>query len=99
MKRAKVHPMEQIFLFKSWGFLGAALWVGLSPTSFIAINHIGYAMGPAIWAGVTIVVSFIYGAAYFNVNKNLNVVLAVVALIVLVVGVCGIALSDSDIFS
>jgi len=43
------------FIWSWWGVLGAGLWMSSQPFAFFAINLIGVALAPAIWAGTTIV--------------------------------------------
>ena len=50
----------------AWGIVFGAAWNLLSIAGFKAIHHLGYAVAPAIWAGLTIVVSFVWGVAAFH---------------------------------
>merc|ERR1719446_1021418 len=52
------------------GFLFGVLWITSQVFGYLAITNIGYAVGPAMWVGVTIVISFIWGVAVFNNQVN-----------------------------
>eukprot|EP00298_Acanthocystis_sp_HF-20_P012939 c20130_g1_i2.p1 GENE.c20130_g1_i2~~c20130_g1_i2.p1 ORF type:complete len:384 (+),score=163.59 c20130_g1_i2:38-1189(+) len=86
----------QNFTFSYWGFVFAFLWVICSLTAYNAIRALGYAVGPSIWAGFTIVVSFVWGTVAFSDPVN-NVPGAVCGLIVLISGICLAAASQSSL--
>jgi len=79
----------------SMGVFFATLWILSQVFGFNAINAIGYAVAPAIWIGVTICVSFVWGVAVFN-NPVHSWPGAVAALTLMLVGVC-LAASSSTI--
>jgi len=83
------------FIWSWWGVLGAGLWMSSQPFAFFAINLIGVALAPAIWAGTTIVVSFIWGAALFG--EGVQVGLCVLAIVVLIAGIAGVTASGTDL--
>jgi len=68
------------------GLLFGVLWITSQVLGYLAINEIGYAVGPAIWVGVTIVVSFIWGAGVFD-NHVKSWFGAIGAIAVLLLGV------------
>lgn len=70
----------------SMGLLFAVLWITSQVLGYLAINEVGYAVGPAIWVGVTIVVSFIWGAGVFG-NKVHSWFGAIGAIATLLLGV------------
>jgi glucose uptake protein GlcU len=88
-----VHFTASEFL---WGVLGASFWVITQLLAFVAINTIGYAVGPAIWAGTTIVVSFVWGVSLLGDHPS-NIFLSVVALLILVLGISTAAICNSSI--
>jgi hypothetical protein len=47
-----------------WGCIFAMSWIGSQFFAYSAISSIGYAVGPAVWGGVTIVVSFTWGVVF-----------------------------------
>jgi len=55
---------EEKFRFTYYGIISAACWVPASILSIFAINHLGMSVAVGVWAGITIVVSFIWGATY-----------------------------------
>ncbi len=82
--------------FNWWGWLGAGLWLTASLMSFVAIAHIGIAVPQAVWSGVTIIVSFMWGSIFFKENVT-SLPLAVVALFFLCLGVTGCSLCSMQI--
>eukprot|EP00935_MAST-01C_sp_MAST-1C-sp1_P001481 g1481.t1 len=64
----------------AWGITFAICWIGSQFFAYSAISSIGYAVGPAVWGGVTI----------------LSIAGAVGALIVLVIGICLAASTQSS---
>jgi glucose uptake protein GlcU len=68
------------------GLLFGVLWITSQVFGYLAITEIGYAVGPAIWVGVTIVISFIWGVAAFN-NEVKDWFGAIGAIAVLLLGV------------
>jgi len=70
----------------SMGLLFGVLWITSQVFGYNAINAIGYAVGPAIWVGVTIVISFVWGVAVFN-NEVHSWPGAIGAILMLLLGV------------
>jgi glucose uptake protein GlcU len=68
------------------GLLFGVLWITSQVFGYLAITAIGYAVGPAIWVGVTIVISFIWGVAAFD-NQPKSWIGAIGAIAVLLLGV------------
>lgn len=84
------------WVFTYWGVVGAGLWVPASILSIFAINALGLSVAVGIWAGATIVVSFVWGAAVFPKDNPVhNLPLSFLALFLLVVGIAGLSLSNS----
>lgn len=52
------------------GLLFGVLWIISQVFGYLAIQNVGYAVGPAVWVGVTITVSFVWGVAVFNTPVN-----------------------------
>jgi hypothetical protein len=77
-----------------WGCVFAASWIGAQFFAYTAISSIGYAVGPAVWGGVTIVVSFTWGVVFGD--PVLSKVGSAFALIVLVAGICLAASTQSS---
>ena len=77
-----------------WGLLFATVWNVQNCVAYDAIEALGYAVAPSIWAGLTIVVSFVWGAAVFK-NPVPSALGAAAAIAVLVTGVCLAASSQS----
>lgn len=84
------------FVWSWWGTLGAGLWMASQPFAFFAINLLGVSLGPAIWAGTTIAVSFIWGTALFGEPVK-SLALCIVAILVLVAGICGVTASGTSL--
>ncbi|PRP78327.1 zinc carboxypeptidase [Planoprotostelium fungivorum] len=81
------------FRFTYYGFISAACWVPASILSIFAINHLGMSVAVGVWAGVTIVVSFIWGAFLDGVQSPRY---SYSGIAVLVVGVLLLSLSSSE---
>merc|ERR1711920_777534 len=75
------------------GALFAVLWISSQICAYNAIQIIGYAVGPAIWIGLTIIISFIWGVVVFG-NPVPSWPGACAALLSLVIGVCLAAASS-----
>lgn len=76
------------------GSLFGVAWILSQVCAFIGIQALGYAVGPAIWVGVTICVSFVWGAAVFS-NPVRSWPGTCVALALLLLGVA-LAAASSD---
>merc|ERR550532_3759204 len=70
-------------------------WTTSQLCAFHAIKILGLSVGPAIWIGVTICVSFLWGTVVFS-NPVPNVLGAAAALCLLVLGV-GLAAGSSHL--
>jgi len=84
------------FVWSWWGTLGAGLWMASQPFAFFAINLLGVSLGPAIWAGATIAVSFMWGTALFGEPVK-SLALCIVAILILVAGICGVTASGTQL--
>ncbi|GAB4821871.1 hypothetical protein N2152v2_008917 [Parachlorella kessleri] len=74
----------------AWGLLSGALFVSSAANTFIAIKHLGLSVASGIWCGTAILVSFFYGVGVAG-DQVSHGLLAGVALVLLLVGVIGIA--------
>ena len=79
----------------AWGVIFALVWNVQNCVAYDAIQQLGYAVAPSIWAGLTIVVSFFWGSVAFG-NPVPSAVGAAAALLILVSGVCLAASSQSS---
>jgi len=85
------------WVFTPWGIAGAALWVPASILSIFAINYLGLSIAVGVWAGTTIVISFLWGALAFPKDDAVkNIPLSVLALFLLVSGIVCLSLSNSE---
>jgi len=78
------------FYFTWWGFVGASMWVPNGILAIISIRMIGLGAGQGIWSGLTVWVSFVWGATLLGEAVQ-SWAAAVVALILLAVGIMGVA--------
>ena len=83
-----VHLVRQVFT--AWGLLSGALFVSSAANTFIAIKHLGLSVASGIWCGTAILVSFFYGVGVAGDHVS-HGVLAGLALLLLLLGVVGIA--------
>eukprot|EP00755_Sulcionema_specki_P021113 Sspe_Gene.12989::Locus_4449_Transcript_1_1_Confidence_1.000_Length_1659::g.12989::m.12989 len=77
------------------GFAFGGIWLTCQLAAYNAIQHLGYAVGPGMWCGLTILVSFFWGSVIFG-DKVESPGGAAAALILLTVGICGCAASTSS---
>jgi len=84
------------FKFSYWGIVGGALWVFSQLFAFVAIRFIGYSVAVATWAGLTIVVSFLWGAIAFGQSVQ-SIGGSILALLTLLIGVFGVAACQSSL--
>jgi len=82
----------QKFLFTWYGVFGALLWTIGSVCSVYGIQNLGLSVAQGTWSGLIIIVSFVWGLKFGEHVKNIG--LTVLGLILLLVGVCGIAFSN-----
>eukprot|EP00658_Telonema_sp_P-2_P056905 TRINITY_DN45368_c0_g1_i1.p1 TRINITY_DN45368_c0_g1~~TRINITY_DN45368_c0_g1_i1.p1 ORF type:complete len:444 (-),score=107.99 TRINITY_DN45368_c0_g1_i1:217-1476(-) len=82
--------------FSWWGIAGGSMLVLIQVFAFNAISALGYAVAPAIWAGLTIVVSFLWGTLKFGESVD-SMVGAVFSLVLLVCGVMGVASCQTEL--
>lgn len=88
--------MTQPWSFTWLGTASAALWVPTSLLSLVAVKHIGISVGQSIWAGITVIVSFIWGVALLNELPS-AVGLAIVGLLMIVMGIVGLSVCNTDV--
>ena len=54
------------FKFSYWGLVGALIWVLNGIAAIAAVQCAGLGVSQAVWSAVTIVVSFLWGAFYYQ---------------------------------
>ena len=82
--------------FTWWGVAAAALWVPASLCSIVAVKTIGLGVGQGLWSGITIIVSFFWGAFFFG-DRVASWILAIVALVIALSGIFLMATSNTAI--
>jgi glucose uptake protein GlcU len=80
------------FMFVPLGFPCGILFLLSVLFSFLAIPRIGLALGQGVWGGCAIITSFLLGC--FKANTFGNVGLAIIAMVLLLVGVMGITFCE-----
>lgn len=88
--------ITQNFVFQFWSILGSADIMIITYFAFHAIQRLGYAIAPAIWAGISMISAFLWGVLVFH-ESVANIAIASVALVLLILGVVLICLSKSII--
>eukprot|EP01119_Soliformovum_irregulare_P018063 TRINITY_DN5475_c0_g1_i1.p1 TRINITY_DN5475_c0_g1~~TRINITY_DN5475_c0_g1_i1.p1 ORF type:complete len:343 (-),score=79.59 TRINITY_DN5475_c0_g1_i1:69-1097(-) len=83
------------WIFTYFGIIGAALWVPASILSIFAINLAGLSIAVGTWAGVTIVVSFLWGALEMGTPVH-SLALSIVALGLMILGIAGLSFSGTQ---
>jgi hypothetical protein len=79
-----------------WGTMAAAIIYTAQAFAYNGVRGLGNAVGPATWAGIGMVTSFTWGAGLFHENVA-SVSGCVGSLVVLMLGIFGVALSPTDI--
>lgn len=82
------------FAFSYLGIVAGGLLVVALGASFLAIDKIGVAMAQGVFGGTAIMVSYLWGVVVFQEKVN-NIPLSIFGLLMLIVGVVGIALNKS----
>jgi len=81
-------------VFEPLGLVAGALFVLAISFSFLAVDCIGVALGQGVWGGIAIVVSYAWGVIAFG-NPIASPLLAGLAMILLCIGVVGIAFCEA----
>ena len=85
----------QRFRFQPWAILGAADICIIGYLAFMAVQRLGYSKAPAIWAGIGMVVAFLWGAFCFS-EPIRDVGKAIAAIILLMFGVYCVSTSQGN---
>jgi len=80
------------FSFTWWGFVGSAIWVPAGLLFITSVKLTGVAFATPVSNGCQVIVSFCWGAFYFKEDVH-NAYLSVVAIFLMIVGMCGISFS------
>ena len=73
------------FIFEPWGIVGAIDIILISYFAFNAVQALGYAIAPALWAGIGMIIAFCWGLLFFNEEPD-NRNLAGIAILLLAFG-------------
>ncbi len=87
--------ITQPWSFTWFGTASAALWVPTSLLSLVAVKFIGISVGQSIWAGVTVIVSFIWGVALFG-ETPASIGLSILGLLLILAGIVGLSVCNSE---
>ena len=79
--------------FTPWSFVSAVLWVPGGTAGIYAIRRAGLAISVGIWSCVIVILSFIWGVLFGEKQKSF--IGAISSVIVLCLGLCGIAYFSS----
>jgi glucose uptake protein GlcU len=82
------------FQFVWLAFVSGIIFCGSISCSFLAVDNIGLALSQGIFGGTAIVTSYLWATVVFEEYPS-NIALSVIGIIVLIIGVFGIALSES----
>jgi glucose uptake protein GlcU len=81
--------------FTPWAFVSASLWVPGGTAGVYAIRRTGLAISVGIWSCVIVILSFVWGVLIFHEKQRSGLWGAINALVVLCIGLCGIAYFSS----
>ncbi|CAM6095212.1 unnamed protein product [Calypogeia fissa] len=84
--------------FTWWGMLGATLWCSTGIVAIMAVRWAGIGVAQSLWSGISIFVSYIWGA-YIFAEPIENPALSIMALGVMAMGMTGIGMAASGKFS
>jgi len=88
-------PFPKDFNILLAGSASGFIWSVSNTCAVSAIKRIGISASLSIWAGITILVTFLWGVLIFPDENNIkNYFVAVLAIILLIIGVIGISLSS-----
>jgi glucose uptake protein GlcU len=87
--------ITQEWSFTWLGTASAALWVPTSLLSLVAVKFIGISVGQSIWAGITVIISFIWGVALFGEHPA-SLGLALLGLVMILAGIVGLSVCNSE---
>ncbi|KAJ7537566.1 hypothetical protein O6H91_11G011800 [Diphasiastrum complanatum] len=82
----------QPFQFTWWGILGGAMWVFNGIGAILGITWAGIGAAQAIWSGLSVFISYFWGAYVFGEPVE-SQLLAISALLVMALGMVGVALA------
>ncbi|KAK3263953.1 hypothetical protein CYMTET_27276 [Cymbomonas tetramitiformis] len=85
------------FKFTYWGIVGAAIWVVNGTLAIVAVQKAGLGVAQALWSGLSIFVSFVWGTVVFGEPVK-HIGLCVVALLLMAIGMAGIGLAAAGRF-
>lgn len=79
--------------FTYLGLIAGSLYIFAAVLSFAAVRYIGLGIGQGVWGGAAILVSFLWGVLALGDSVD-SIGVAVLSLVVLMLGIAGIALND-----
>ena len=82
------------FKFSYWGLVGALIWVLNGIAAIAAVQCAGLGVSQAVWSAVTIVVSFLWGAFYYQ-DDLAHWDLAFFGIALMTAGVSGVGIISS----
>lgn len=82
------------FQFVPYSILGATFISIIGYFAFIAVQNLGYARGPAIWAAVGMITAYLWGLIYFQ-EPTSDIYLSTFAILFLIIGVYCVSTSQS----
>jgi len=85
------------FKITIWGFVGAAIWVVNGTLAILAIQKAGLGVAQSTWSGLSIFVSFFWGAVVFGEPVR-SMTSCLFALVLMAAGMLGLALAASGKF-
>eukprot|EP00929_Paragymnodinium_shiwhaense_P082780 TRINITY_DN43794_c0_g1_i1.p1 TRINITY_DN43794_c0_g1~~TRINITY_DN43794_c0_g1_i1.p1 ORF type:complete len:450 (+),score=82.28 TRINITY_DN43794_c0_g1_i1:133-1350(+) len=81
------------FEFSYWGILSGLSWVPAGVGAVIAVQNVGIAYGQALWQVTIILTNFVWGFGILKDESVKSVGLAVLAVLMIIVGVVGMTLA------
>jgi len=83
------------FIFSKWGILGAVIWILSQMAAMNGFTMISIAVAAPLVAGVTIIVSFLWGITYFG-EEVTSMAGSLLGIAVIVLGIVGVAVSSTS---
>eukprot|EP01114_Cavostelium_apophysatum_P013446 TRINITY_DN3260_c0_g1_i1.p1 TRINITY_DN3260_c0_g1~~TRINITY_DN3260_c0_g1_i1.p1 ORF type:complete len:349 (+),score=8.01 TRINITY_DN3260_c0_g1_i1:84-1130(+) len=82
------------FSYTPWGIISGLLWIPGGVCAIVAINCIGLGVAMGFWSGIIVMGNFFFGVVVFREPLH-NVPLAIGGVVLLSVGVAGMALASA----
>jgi multidrug transporter EmrE-like cation transporter len=85
---------HQDFYFTPWGIISGLFWVPAGVAAIYAVQNAGLAVSQGIWSSLIVIVSFVWGIAFFDEQVR-SEGMAIISIFFMIVGLCGMSYFSS----